>query len=79
MKNKTKQVVFDIVKILMFYRNNSPKNSQINALFLNESNICEIFGALFLKNIKISKISKTTCFVLFFIIISIFMYIQGNL
>ena len=56
MKNKTKQVVFDIVKILMFYRNNSPKNSQINALFLNESNICEIFGALFLKNIKISRI-----------------------
>ena len=54
MKNKTKQVVFDILEILMFFR------------------ICENFGALFLKNIKISRILKTTCFVLLQILISIF-------
>jgi hypothetical protein len=38
MINKIKQVVFEILEILMFFRNNAPKISQMNALFLNKSN-----------------------------------------
>ena len=37
-KNKTGQVVFEILEILMFFRNKAPKISQMNALFLNKSN-----------------------------------------